>query len=156
SWDNTVRLWDAESDQPIGQPLLGHQNAVSSVAFSPDGRRIVSGSWDSTIRLRDAESGQQIGQPLLGHQDAVLSIAFSPDGRRIVSGSMDKTVRLWDASIFMLSLKELAARAEKLCPLSKAERQQLGLFDPRNQATIQALTPEQSRACGEEERKQSH
>ena len=44
SVDNTVRLWDADTGQPIGQPLTGHTDAVCSVAFSPDGQRIVSGS----------------------------------------------------------------------------------------------------------------
>jgi WD40 repeat protein len=67
------------------------------VAFSPDGKRIVSGSLDNTLRLWDAQSGQPIGDPLQGHQDSVSSVAFSPDGKRIVSGSDDKTLRLWDA-----------------------------------------------------------
>ena len=68
-----------------------------SVAFSPDGQRIVSGSDDSTVRVWDAATGQPVGQPLTGHTGAVTSVAFSPDGKRIVSGSCDKTVRLWDA-----------------------------------------------------------
>ena len=51
SWDRTLRLWDANSGQPIGAPMAGHSKPVSSVAFSPDGRRIVSGSWDGTVRL---------------------------------------------------------------------------------------------------------
>jgi WD40 repeat protein len=68
------------------------------VAFSPDGKRIVSGSRDKTVRLWDAQTGQPIGQPLQGHGESVNSVAFSPDGKRIVSGSTDKTVRLWDAS----------------------------------------------------------
>jgi hypothetical protein len=95
--DDTIRLWDAETGQPVGQPLTGHTDAVLSVAFSPDGHRIASGSWDKTVRLWDAGTGQPVGQPLTGHQNAVRSVAFSPDGRRIVSGSDDFTILLWDA-----------------------------------------------------------
>ena len=51
SCDNTLRLWDADTGQPIGDPLTGHTDAVYSVAFSPDGKRIVSGSGDKTVRL---------------------------------------------------------------------------------------------------------
>ena len=61
--------------------------AVSSAAFSPDGKRIVTASDDNTARLWDAESGKQIGEPLTGHTDAVGSAAFSPDGKRIVTAS---------------------------------------------------------------------
>ena len=97
SWDNIIRLWDSESGEAIGKPLLGHTNSVLSVSFSPDGKRIVSGSADGTIRLWVAESGEPIGQPLEGHTDWVRSVSFSPDGTRIVSGSYDKSIRLWDA-----------------------------------------------------------
>ncbi|THU75307.1 WD40 repeat-like protein, partial [Dendrothele bispora CBS 962.96] len=71
-------------------------SSVLSVAISPDGKRIVSGSCDSTVRIWDAETGSSVGQPLQGHDDSVLSIEFSPDGKRIVSGSHDRTVRIWD------------------------------------------------------------
>ncbi|MBT9313849.1 hypothetical protein IXB50_00215 [Leptothoe spongobia TAU-MAC 1115] len=75
--------------------LEGHRGSVRSVAFSPQGDRIVSGSADNTLRLWDRE-GNPIGQPLEGHRDSVWSVAFSPQGDRIVSGSSDNTLRLWD------------------------------------------------------------
>ncbi|KAG8837169.1 hypothetical protein FRC18_009893 [Serendipita sp. 400] len=97
SSDETIRLWDAETGQALGEPLRGHKGAVRSVAFSPDGRRVASGSEDVTIRLWDAETGQALGEPLRGHEYAVYSVAFSPDSRRVASGSDDETIRLWDA-----------------------------------------------------------
>ena len=92
-----MRLWDSSTGQPIGAPLTGHTGMVYAVAFSPDGKRIVSGSFDKTVRLWDTGTGQPIGPPLTGHTEMVYAVAFSPDGKRIVSGSDDKTVRLWDA-----------------------------------------------------------
>jgi hypothetical protein len=84
--------------QTIKQQLdLLHDSFVSSVAFSPDGTRIVSGSSDKTVKVWDAATGAE-ALTLKGHTSGVRSVAFSPDGTRIVSGSSDKTVRLWDAA----------------------------------------------------------
>ncbi|MBM0744078.1 hypothetical protein JOY44_21055 [Phormidium sp. CLA17] len=64
------------------------------MAFSPDGKTVVSGSEDKTIRLWSLD-GTPLGQPFQGHRSGVKSVAFSPDGKTLVSGSEDKTLRLW-------------------------------------------------------------
>ncbi|MFZ4580486.1 MAG: AAA family ATPase, partial [Myxococcota bacterium] len=75
--------------------LLGHTGGVTSVAFAPDGRTMLTGSADKTARLWDVQSGQTI-QTFVGHADGVTSVAFAPDGRTMLTGSADKTARLWD------------------------------------------------------------
>ncbi|KAF8657604.1 hypothetical protein AX14_007843, partial [Amanita brunnescens Koide BX004] len=75
----------------------GHDDAVNSIAFSPDGSKIISGSSDKTIRVWDASTGVEMLPPLLGHGHWIYSAAFSPDGSKIISGSVDKTIRVWDA-----------------------------------------------------------
>jgi len=76
--------------------MHGHSRNVNSVAFSPDGSHIASGSGDQTVRIWDAKTGVHL-TTLKGHSDSVISVAFSPDGSHIVSGSYDKTVQIWDA-----------------------------------------------------------
>ncbi|ETW77107.1 hypothetical protein HETIRDRAFT_441691 [Heterobasidion irregulare TC 32-1] len=88
----------AATGWPTVQHIIYCQSQVSSVAFSRDGTRIVSGSHDKTIRMWDSSTGKAVGEPLEGHTDRVWSVALSRDGTRIVSGSSDKTIRMWDSS----------------------------------------------------------
>ncbi|KAH7917658.1 WD40 repeat-like protein [Leucogyrophana mollusca] len=83
---------------PMLLRVMRHMDRVESVAFSPNGTHIISGSDDNTIHVWDASTGIQVLPPMQGHQDWVQSVAFSPDGIHIVSGSDDKTIRVWDAS----------------------------------------------------------
>ena len=71
-------------------------NAVSYIAFSPDGNQIVSDSKDKSVRVWDTKTGEQL-MKLEGHTGWIISVAYSPDGNRIVSGSLDESVRVWDA-----------------------------------------------------------
>ncbi|KAG8740896.1 hypothetical protein FRC10_003784 [Ceratobasidium sp. 414] len=89
-------VWDAYTGNQISSPLDGHMEHVISVAISPNGRTIASGSYDGTVYIWDAQTADVIVGPLEGHTSSVYSVAFSPDGARIASGSKDCTIRIWD------------------------------------------------------------
>ncbi|MCZ4306550.1 hypothetical protein O4G98_17580 [Zoogloeaceae bacterium G21618-S1] len=94
--DTTVRLWNIATAEAINQ-ALHTRTPVTSVAFSPDGRRLVIGSTDGVMQQLDINTGQPLGPTMAGHEDEITSVAFSPDGTYILSGSGDASLRLWDA-----------------------------------------------------------
>ena len=89
-------MWDAASSQEL-LTLRGHADSIQSVAWSPDGRRLATGSDDRTAKMWDAASGQEL-TTLPGHQGGVSGIAFSPDGKRLATSSYDCTAKVWDAA----------------------------------------------------------
>ncbi|BAZ50901.1 serine/threonine protein kinase with WD-40 repeats [Nostoc sp. NIES-4103] len=86
-----------KSSESSYQPktLKGHASDVNSVAFSPDGKTLASGSDDKTIKLWNPTTGKEINT-LKGHFEWIWTIAFSPDGKILASGSKDKTIKLWN------------------------------------------------------------
>ncbi len=89
-------LWDLSGSQVVSTTRTIHGHNVWTVAFSPDGRTLATGSGDETIQLWDVSSGDAVGGPILGHEFAVTSLAFSPDGRTLASGGLDTTILLTD------------------------------------------------------------
>ncbi|MFI5502866.1 toll/interleukin-1 receptor domain-containing protein [Nocardia asteroides] len=95
---NGLLLWDADTREPVGQPLVGHDGLVNSLAFSPDSTKLASGATDGTIRLWNAATGTAEGAPLAGHSGWVMGVAFSPDNRHLASTAWDGTMRIWNVS----------------------------------------------------------
>jgi small GTP-binding protein len=91
---DTVRLWDLEAGRCL-RVLEGHTNNISSVAWSTDQRRALSGAQDDTVRLWDVETGRCL-LVLEGHTSFVWGLAWSNDERHALSVAHDKTMRLWD------------------------------------------------------------
>jgi WD40 repeat protein len=86
----------AAASRPELVVQLGHSSSVLSVAFSPDGQFVLTGSWDHTAQLWETDTGRGVRR-FRGHTQKVNSAVFSPDGRHVLTGSDDSTVRLWDA-----------------------------------------------------------
>ena len=131
SWDGTAKVWEAASGREL-LTLNRHSNEITSAvsspdakggsarvfsaAFSPDGKRIVTGSSDKTAKVWETASGREL-VTLKGHSSVIYSVAFSPDGQRIVTGSDDQTAKVWEAASGR-ELLTLTGHSDEVCSVA--------------------------------------
>ena len=94
--DHSIAVWEVATGKEVFV-LRGHTEIVTTIAYSPDGQRIASGSVypENKLGVWDAVTGKQLAMKE-GHDNEVKLVAYSPDSRYIATASMDQTVRLWD------------------------------------------------------------
>ena len=88
---------DSAQDARLRATLKGHTDFVTSVAFSPNGQKLASGSWDDTIRLWNPRTAEHL-RTLIGHTNDVTSVAFHPAGTWLASGSLDTMIGVWEVT----------------------------------------------------------
>jgi WD40 repeat protein len=110
--DKTIRLWDVASQKLVNQ-LRGHWNTVQSIAFSPDGQALVSGSSDYRVKLWDIPSGE-VQAELEPYTNWIGSLAISPDNRLLVTGNQNQHLTLWDT----LQAKEILSWNAHSAPIT--------------------------------------
>ena len=105
--DKTIRIWDAETGELVGKPLVGHERFLMTLAFSPDGRLLASGSGDESVRVWECATGRplhlfwrdrrlEVGDEFSYSERYVHAIVFSPDGRHLACGGRQEKIRVWD------------------------------------------------------------
>lgn len=91
---NSIHIWDTSTGKELHK-LVGHNNSIRELNFSPDGRYLVSASLDQTARIWNTSTGQTLAV-LRGHRASVTNAQFSPDGKRIITSAEEPGMRLWD------------------------------------------------------------
>ena len=93
---SVIRLYDFATGKLV-RLLAGHKNVVHALRFSPDSKRLISGSGDRTAMIWDIATGKALFR-LAGHTDQVKTVNFSSDGTRAITGADDETLRLWNVA----------------------------------------------------------
>ncbi|MFM7035055.1 MAG: protein kinase domain-containing protein [Planctomycetia bacterium] len=110
-YSSTCDLSAADDGFSRRRPLIGHSDSAYCLAFSPNSRRVATGSADHTVRIWDVARGEELAV-LRGHTNHVNSVAFSPDGSLLATASDDCTIRIWGLSNAHIHRQRLAAKAD--------------------------------------------
>lgn len=90
-----MKIWNPNTAEEL-RTLEGPEQEIISVAFSPDGKRLVAGGNDKLVYVWDMESGRLLFR-LSGHAERVTALSFAPDGRKFATASQDRTIKIWEA-----------------------------------------------------------
>lgn len=115
--DNSVRLWDAATGKLVRE-LKGHEHSVWAIAFSPDGRRLATGSFDTTLRLWDVERGVELSRA--GGQSWIMKVVYSSDGQLILASGGNARHKLTDRRITNYPAERV--RVFKIVPVEPTKR----------------------------------
>jgi eukaryotic-like serine/threonine-protein kinase len=150
--ERTINVWDLTTGTTI-RALRGHEGPVFALAYSPDGKRLASGSADKTIRLWEPGSGKEVAV-LLGHKQRVEWLTYSPDGRWICS--LDgQSGRLWDA-ITGRAIADLAGPVQKMTAVFTPDSRQLVIGLDRQLCLYDASTGQRIAVWGSHEHQVTH
>ncbi|KIK32588.1 hypothetical protein CY34DRAFT_814194 [Suillus luteus UH-Slu-Lm8-n1] len=94
-WGGSFRVRDLETGTQVAEEWEDEDDDVETIALSPDGKKVASGSVDGAVKLWNVDTDKVI-KTWTGHTKVVTSVSWSSDGGRMVSGSYDKTFRVWD------------------------------------------------------------
>ncbi|QNF31909.1 WD40 repeat domain-containing protein [Adhaeribacter swui] len=99
--DHLIRILDVRS-LALKLTISGHTNSVFTVAYSPDGQYLLSGSRDAHLKVWAVENAYEAHASIIAHMYAINHITYSPGGQFFATGSMDKSIKVWDAETFRL------------------------------------------------------
>lgn len=99
--DHTIKVFSLD-DYQLKNEIPAHKNSVFTVRYSPDRKRLISGSRDARLKIWNAEENYELEESVVAHMYTINNIDYRPDGKYFVTGSMDKTIKVWDATQYRL------------------------------------------------------